>query len=259
MDINPDITVCVIASTRQDYLTDFLKSLYETADPVSFEAIVLDNSHNPALQNLLEKEFPETMLYELASDSNPAKNKNHALRLAQGRYVLFCSNKLIFQENCLKHLIDFMDTNPETGIAGPRIIRTGKKIVSTARSYPSIFSMFFENTFSEKQLPVKSGGKNLQKNRQDNHNYETDWITSQCMVVRDEVLEEIGDFDEHFSSSYEDADFCRRARQAGWHIQYIAQACATLQGKAAHRKKANTADTARFLWKKWFGWKRINP
>ncbi len=259
MDIKPDITVCVLPSTRQDYLADFLKSLYKTADPVSFETVVLDNSHNPALHDLLEKEFPETMLYELALGSNPAKNKNHALRLAQGRYVLFCSDNLIFQENCLKHLIDFMDTNPETGIAGPRIIRTDKKVVTTARSYPSIFSMFFENTFSERQLPVKSGLKNFQKNRQENHNHGADWITSLCMVVRDEVLEEIGDFDEHFSSSYEDADFCRRARQYGWHIQYIAHAYATLQNKTEHLKKANTADTARFLWKKWFGWKRINP
>jgi hypothetical protein len=251
MDLKPDITVCVLASKRQGLLGNFLKSLHETADPVSFEVIVLDNSQNPALHDLLEKDFPEAMLYDMSNDSSPAKQKNHALRLAKGRYVSFWTDNLRMQNNCLEQLIDFMDNNPETGIGGPQITAADGLREPTARNNPTFLAMLFENTSLGKRFPE---GPWLKKYRIEywnhSHTREVDWITSQGIVIRTEVFEETDVFDEKFSSFYDNADFCRRARQTGWHIHYIAEACAALQTKTTNRKKAGFGDMLRILLKK---------
>lgn len=251
MDIKPDISVCVIASKRQDLLANFLKSLYETADPVSFEVIVLENSQNPALHDLLEKDFPETMLYDLGGDSSPAQKRNHALRLAKGRYISFWTDNLLMQDNCLERLIDFMDANPETGITGPQITTAESRIEPTARNNPTFLSLLYENTSLGERFPRAPWFKNYKMGRWNHkHTREVDWITSHGIVIRSEVIEETGVFDEKFSASYEDADFCRRARQTGWHIHYIAEACAALQTKITPPPNAEIGDMLRILLKK---------
>jgi GT2 family glycosyltransferase len=44
------------------------------------------------------------------------------------------------------------------------------------------------------------------------------WVTGCCFLVRRECLRQLGGFDEDYFLYYEDVDFCRRARQAGWEV-----------------------------------------
>jgi GT2 family glycosyltransferase len=43
-------------------------------------------------------------------------------------------------------------------------------------------------------------------------------VTAACMMVRKDVFNKLGGFDEAFSSAYGDVDFCLRVRQAGYRI-----------------------------------------
>jgi GT2 family glycosyltransferase len=50
-----------------------------------------------------------------------------------------------------------------------------------------------------------------------------DWVSGACMMARKRTLDEIGSFDERFFMYFEDADLCRRAREAGWLVYYLPQ------------------------------------
>ena len=54
--------------------------------------------------------------------------------------------------------------------------------------------------------------------------HECDWVSGACMAVRREVLDAVGPFDEAFFLYYEEVDFCRRARRAGWSCWFLAEA-----------------------------------
>jgi GT2 family glycosyltransferase len=45
-----------------------------------------------------------------------------------------------------------------------------------------------------------------------------DWISFAAVLIRNEVLCEVGLLDEGFFMYFEDADYCRRARRAGWEV-----------------------------------------
>jgi hypothetical protein len=49
---------------------------------------------------------------------------------------------------------------------------------------------------------------------------QVDWVSGALMLIRRETFDEIGGFDEHFFLYWEDADFCRRAADAGWSTWY---------------------------------------
>ena len=68
---------------------------------------------------------------------------------------------------------------------------------------------------------------------------ECDWVSGACMAIRREVLDAIGPFDEGFFLYYEEVDFCRRARRAGWSCWLAADARVMhLEGAATGIKTA---------------------
>jgi GT2 family glycosyltransferase len=53
---------------------------------------------------------------------------------------------------------------------------------------------------------------------------EIEWISFACVLIRRAVVEAIGPMDEGFFMYFEDVDYCRRARAAGWQIAYVPEA-----------------------------------
>jgi len=70
----------------------------------------------------------------------------------------------------------------------------------------------------------------------------TDWISFACVMVRGETLNRIGGMDEGYFLYFEDIDYCRKARKAGWKVVHIPEARAIhLRGGSASLKKDTTA------------------
>ncbi len=57
-----------------------------------------------------------------------------------------------------------------------------------------------------------------------------DGVSGSCMLIRRQVIDQIGYFDEQFFAYQEDADFCLRAREAGWQVFYFPEAQVTHYG-----------------------------
>jgi GT2 family glycosyltransferase len=65
-----------------------------------------------------------------------------------------------------------------------------------------------------------------------------DWLSGACMLARREALEAVNGFDERYFLYWEDADLCRRLRDAGWHVRYV-------PGAAAVHRVGHSSRTAR--------------
>jgi GT2 family glycosyltransferase len=262
-NVEPDLAVCLIHNPAQpESLFPFLDALLPLADQVALEIIVVaDQPEHPALARL-ERAFPEITILENSGGDHQAKARNHACRLATARYLSFWDETLRPQPGCLDTLVRFLDDNPDAGLAAPRIVDAKGMVQPSVRSAPSLVTLLCLHTplgqfLAAAPLIIK---KHLLLEQDHLRSFEPQWLLDTCLVIRREVMEEVGLLDEGFFAHYADADYCLRAHQAGWHLHYLAEAVALHtepESFPASRKPAacNTprlvGDCTRLLLKKW--------
>ncbi|MFZ5775258.1 MAG: glycosyltransferase [Thermodesulfobacteriota bacterium] len=255
--IQPDLSVCLLHHDEHaGALAGFLDSLHTHADPVSFEVILVADRPESEELARLEHGFPDLVILESKPGEPRATAINHALRLAQGRYFCHCAPHLLLRSRTLALLVDFLDENPDVGLAAPRIVDPDGRVLPTARTLPSLTTLLATHPFWGSRLGLASRLPiHLLADRDHLLDMEVEWLLDTLLLIRREVVEEIGLFDEGFACLFADADFCRRARQAGWHLHYLAKAVAVhTQPAPVHAltgSRTEAGDGARFLFKGW--------
>ncbi|MFH1020459.1 MAG: glycosyltransferase [Pseudomonadota bacterium] len=261
-NIEPDLAICLIHNPAQpEGLFPFLDALLPQASQVALEIIVVAaQPEHPALARL-ERAFPEIVILEGSGGEHQAKARNHACRLATARYLSFWDENLRPQPGSLDALIHFLDETPEAGLAAPRIVDAQGMVLPSVRSAPTLATTLCLHTPLGRLLAAAPVilARHLLTEQDHLRSFEAKWLLDTCLVIRREVVEEIGLLDEGFAAHYADADYCLRAHQAGWHLHYLAEAVVIRSGPAAAPASIPAAgitprlvgDCARLLLKKW--------
>jgi len=131
----------------------------------------------------------------------------------------------------LARLVAFLDAHPEVGIAGSHIHgpdgephRTAFRFPSLAGELESALGLGLATRLLERWVvarPLPTAPERV------------DWLAGASMLVRREVFEQVGPFDETFFLYYEETDFCRRAAAAGWPAWYVPESRVEHVGSAS--------------------------
>lgn len=124
----------------------------------------------------------------------------------------------VVRPGAVASLVDFLQRHPRAGIVGSGIDNDDGQAWPYAFRFPSIASEF-ENGIRLGAV-TRLLASRLVARRMGSHAEPADWVSGASMVVRREVFEQAGLLDEGYFLYYEETDFCRRARQAGWEVWY---------------------------------------
>jgi GT2 family glycosyltransferase/predicted Zn-dependent protease len=130
---------------------------------------------------------------------------NQALTEARGRYLLFLNNDTVVTEGWLAGLIHWAVSDwPKVGLVGP-VTSAAPEPQGIPVPYTSLDGLDAFAAARRRQY----AGKPLETRR----------VTGFCLLVRREVLEQVGHFDERYGLGFfDDDDLCIRARQAGFRL-----------------------------------------
>jgi N-acetylglucosaminyl-diphospho-decaprenol L-rhamnosyltransferase len=220
------------------YTLRCIDSLYATGYE-DFEVVIVDN----------EGGEPPQIPHPVRLIRNPenvgfARACNQGMEVSRGENVLFLNPDTVVEEGFFESMEGFLDENPGAGVVGPKIVGFEGNIQLTARKELSFLSgvlgrtslltrLFPKNPLVRRLFPAaeKLAGPTA-----------VDWIAGTCMAVRRRTLEEIGGMDERFFMYFEDADLCRRAREAGWLVYYLPQV------EVFHLSGASSGNRSRAIW-----------
>ena len=232
MKRSPDISICLVALNACDYLYSCLVSIQKNQPKSSIEIIISDNHSTDGTLEMLAEDFPDIHLIRNDRNGGFARPANLAIRESRGRYVLLLNPDTVVHGNALDTLVEYLDTHPEAGIVGPKIInRDGSMQKQCRRSEGRPWDAFCHLTGLAQRYPDNpryNGYLMGYLNADETH--EVQAVSGACMLIRREVLDKVGLLDERFFAYQEDSDLCKRTRQAGWKIVYLPAARITHYG-----------------------------
>jgi GT2 family glycosyltransferase len=213
-----DISVIIVswntAALLGKCLDSVLKSL-QNAD--KGEVIVVDNSSSDSSAFIVEQNFPQVRLIKNDYNAGFSKANNQGILESNGRYILLLNSDTIVNDNVIPALIRFMDTHPEAGACGVRLIRPDGTV------QPFSFGKDPTLGYLMKRTLTMTFFKKPFHNWKSQHIFESDWVSGACLMLRSEAIRLTGLLDENIFMYFEDNDLCLRVRKAGFKVYYNPQ------------------------------------
>jgi len=218
-----DISICIISYNTRQLLADCLRSIQASSTHRSYEIIITDNGSKDGSLEMLRTEFPEVQVICNVSNLGYTVPMNQALRLALGRYLVQLNPDTLVQPGLFDTLADYLEANPQVGILSPKVLNRDGTLQyqcrrSAARPWDALSYMLHLDRFFPKSQ--RFGGY-LMTYMDANATHEAEAVSGSCMMIRRDVVEGIGYLDEAIFAYQEDAEFCFRARKAGWKVVYL--------------------------------------
>lgn len=220
-----DLSIVIVNWKVRDLLEKALRSIFEQTEGISFEVFVVDNNSGDGSAEVVREKFPQVDLTASAENLGFAKGNNLAIKKSRGRYVLLLNPDTEILDNVLEKMVRFMDAHPECGIAGCKLLNADLSLQSSVRAFPDLASQIFillkiHNFLlhSKAMYRYLAGDFDYEKTQ------EVDQVMGAFMMIRREVFDKIGLMDETFWLWFEEVDFCKRAKEAGWKIFYTPEA-----------------------------------
>ncbi len=218
------LSVIIINYNVKYFLEQCLFSVMNALQHVDGEVIVVDNASTDGSRPYLESGFPSVHFVWNEENLGFAKANNQALDMAKGDYVLFLNPDTIVAEDCFEQCISFLQSHPDAGAVGVRMVDgRGAFLKESKRAYPSLLTSFFKLTGLSSIFPRSPiFGKYHLGHLDKEKDHDVDVLAGAFMMLRKQVLEKTGGFDERFFMYGEDIDLSYRIQQAGWRNYYFA-------------------------------------
>ncbi len=221
-----ELSIIILNYKYKDLVKVCLKNLKAGDLDLNYEIIVVDNDSNDGIGGMLAKDFPEVKFIQLKENRGYSAGNNAGVRCSKGKYVLILNPDITVLKGSIKKMYNFMESYSDVGITAPQLLNPNGTIQrSCMRFHNFLMPVYRRLDFFEKFSFVKKQLNYFEMADWDhNSSREVDWFLGACLIIRKDVFKRIGLFDERFFLFFEDTDFCRRVKNAGWKVYYLSDA-----------------------------------
>lgn len=208
----PDLSIVIVSWNVRGLLANCLAALPAATEGLSTETIVVDNESTDGTAAWLASR-PGLRLLANRENVGFARANNQGLALARGIYLVLLNPDTEPRPGSLTAMVNFMDARPRSGAASPRLVRPdGSPQPYAFGGDPSPWYLL-RRAFAHARKGYLHDWAAAAPQR-------VDWVSGACLVVRRGTYEQAGGLDEAMFMYFEDNEWCRRMRVAGWQVWY---------------------------------------
>lgn len=231
MDTGQSVWVVIVNYRTAVLAVDCLRALAaQTDDLGGGRVLVVDNASGDGSAEIIAAAIAEHGWSDWAEVLPEARNggfaygNNAGIRAALAAprgpdFLLLLNPDTIARPGAIGALVAFMHDHPRAGIAGSRLENAAGGVDCSAHRDHS--------PLSELDDAARLGPLTRLLHRHAvsppvrNEAHACDWVSGASLMIRREVIEAIGPMDEGYFLYFEEVDYCRRARDAGWSVWYV--------------------------------------
>ena len=207
----------VLTFNSREIIRRCLASLQGITYP-NLEVLVVDNASADGTESVVAEEFPQVRLVRTGENLGYTGGNNRGLEVAlesgADYAMLLNPDTVIAEPEFISRMIDYLEANPDIGIAGPRVFLRGRDVVQNTVLFAPGLLRSIGNWFRFRLTPhsLDLSGDSV---------VDAETLNGVCLLIRTKCLRDTGLFDENIFMYIEDADLDFRARKAGWRVCYL--------------------------------------
>jgi GT2 family glycosyltransferase len=224
----PKMSIIIVTFNNLEYTKSCLESIFKYSRYPNYELIIVDNYSQDGTRDYLkvvqEKRGNVKIILNEKNKGFPAAN-NEGLKIAKGEYIVFLNNDTIVTHDWLYDLMRIINIHTRLGMIGPVSNQVGN-IQKIPVGYKEM---------DEMQRWVQ------QYTRQQTYDYRSiNMLGLFCSMVKRKVYEDVGGLDENYGiGCFEDDDYCKRVRKAGYELGYTKKVFIHHAGSVSFKKVRN--------------------
>ncbi|MGB9700381.1 MAG: glycosyltransferase family 2 protein, partial [Thermodesulfobacteriota bacterium] len=229
--IFPKVSIIILNWNQLAFLQQCLNSIIENTTYSNFEIIILDNGSNEKGTADYLKNLPFKIIFS-PKNLGYARGNNLAAKSAEGDLLLFLNNDIIAEKNWLTPMVKLMLQRVDCGIVGSKLLYPDRTIQHIGVAFDwrgnrrHIYKKYPADIFPAQEIR------------------ECEAVTGACLMIRRDLFEKVGGFDERYMNGSEDIDLCLKVRSKGYRVFFCPQSVLIHFEKTTLKKRGN-------FYKKW--------
>ena len=215
-DVGDSISIAVVNYNTRE----LLRACLQSAARESTELLVFDNASTDGSVQMVNNEFPHALLYASKSNIGFGSAGNALIRASRAPFVLLLNSDSIVEPGALERLARYLNDQPRTGLAGPRLVNPDGSLQRSCYPFPGSLRWAADNDVICQFQPIRG----LRNWSYRTWSYDSErvvpWVKGAAMAIRKSAFEQVGGFDTSYFMYYEEADLCYRLKEAGWEVRY---------------------------------------
>jgi dTDP-4-dehydrorhamnose reductase len=264
----PKISLILVSTKVKDILKENLLGLFNSSCKYPFEVIVVDNGSNDGTAQMVLEEFSQVHFIQNDWNSGFAHACNQGLKVAKGEVFVLLNPDTQVKAEVLENVFTTITQRQEIGVMGIKLLNKATStssgqdgsVMPSVRRDPS----FVDQLAILLKLPhvfSKITDRYLATDFDYQVSQEVEQVRGSFFAFRRDIWRRVGFLDEeNFFVWFEEVDFCRRVRQAGYKIWYNAEvSCVDLVGQtfkqmSVRKKQAMFSRSLARYFFKWHTW-----
>ncbi len=221
-----DLSVVVVSYNTRDLLRGCLDSVLASLGSGSaYEVIVVDNASADGSVAMIREDFPQVRLLANLKNQGFAASNNQAIRESSGRYVILLIPDTVVRPVALQSMMGVLEEQTGTGVVGPKLLFPDGSLQHSAFTFPTLAMVFLDFfPLQARLLNAPVNGRYPRDLYDRGEPFPIDHPLGAALMVRRQVIDEVGLLDERFFMYCEEIDWCMRIKKAGWAILCCPQA-----------------------------------
>lgn len=229
----PQVTIIIVNYNTPRLVRELIHSLTTSTAGFHYEMIVVDNNSRPE-----GRYFPEISTAERVLHLNHNLGFGRAANLAGARssapYLLFANSDCRAAPGVVTAMFEYLESHPDVAACSPRVVSPDGAVNSTIRRFPDHHNILGSRgslwPFARREYTLVA----------DESRKMVDSMSATFMMVRRELFEQVGGFDESYFMYVEDTDLCRRLTDLGKSLVYLGNLTVVHQWGASTRARRLT-------------------
>jgi len=209
------LSVIILNYNVRNFLELCVLSVQNAIQNIDAEIIVVDNNSRDDSCAVMKQRFPKVKLIENKENSGFPKGNNIGVSQAQGEYICILNPDTVVAEDTFTKVLAFAEKQKKLGIVGVKLIDgTGNFLPESKRGTPTPFVAFTKISGLYKIFPKKFG-KYYAQHLSENETGKVEILVGAFMLMKRELYNEIGGFDENCFMYSDDIDLSYMALKKG--------------------------------------------